>query len=363
MKLRDKIIFITISILIITLNNIFIFTDKEYYSENEFRYLTKFNEITFDKIINRETMDNIEEYISDHYPFRESFIKIKNRFELLIGKQSINNVIVIDKYLIEQYNGFDNKDKLIDVLNTFKDNNDIDISLMLVPTSISINTNYLNKYQNTDEQINDIKYIYNNLDNINKIDVYNTLKKENKNKEMYYKTDHHWTTFGALEAYKVFSKNNENIDLRKVSSKFRGTIYSKVLISDLYDDIYIYDISDELKVTYYLGTKNDIKESVYNFSYLDSKDKYSIFLDNNKPLIKIENKSLDKDNNILVIKDSYANSFIPFLTRDYKEIHVIDPRYYNLSISEYIKKNKIKEVLFLYNMNTINDDTGIYKIK
>lgn len=363
MKLRDKIIFITISILIITLNNIFIFTDKVYYSENEFRYLTKFNEITFDKIINRETMDNIEEYISDHYPFRESFIKIKNRFELLIGKQSINNVIVTDKYLIEQYNGFDNKDKLIDVLNTFKDNNDIDISLMLVPTSISINTNYLNKYQNTDEQINDIKYIYDKLNNINKVDVYNTLKKENKNKEMYYKTDHHWTTFGALEAYKVFSKNNENIDLRKVSSKFRGTIYSKVLISDLYDDIYIYDISDELKVTYYLGTKNDIKESVYNFSYLDSKDKYSIFLDNNKPLIKIENKSLDKDNNILVIKDSYANSFIPFLTRDYKEIHVIDPRYYNLSISEYIKKNKIKEVLFLYNMNTINDDTGIYKIK
>ena len=94
-------------------------------------------------------------------------------------------------------------------------------------------------------------------------------------------------------------------------------------------------------------------------SYIDKKDKYALFLDNNHPLIVITNNDIDTDREIVVIKDSYANSFIPFLINNYKRIHVIDPRYFNDSVSEYINSNNINEGLILYNMNTVLQDHGI----
>ena len=361
MKIREKIILITLSILTIFLVNMFIFNKKIEFSENEFRYLAKFNAITFESILNRDTMDNIEEYLSDHFPLREEFIKLKNRVELLLGKNKINGVYITDSYLIEEYLGFDKKDQFIDVINTFKDNNkDIKISLMLVPTSISVNDKYLNKYSKTNEQIKDIEYVYNKT-NTNNISVIEELRKSKK--QVYYYTDHHWTTYGALIAYNKFMNKSDELELKKVSSKFKGTLYSKILISDTLDDIYIYEVPYNIKVTYDLGNEKKVKDTLYNMSYLDKKDKYSLFLDNNNPLIKIENEDLKTKNNILVVKDSYANSFVPFLTNDYHTIHVIDPRYYLGSITEYIKKNNIEEVLFLYNINNINNDTGIYRIK
>ena len=361
MKHKDKIICIIISVIIVTLLNVFIFSNKVYYSENEFRYLSKFNTITFETILNRKTMDNIEEYLSDHFPLREGFIKLKNRVELLLGKKNINGVYITDKYLIEEYNGFDKKDKFINILNNFKENNkDINISLMLVPTSISVNGEYLPNYIDTEAQINDIKYVYDKV-NLNKINVIDVLK--NSKEQVYYKTDHHWTTHGAYLAYKEFSKNYKKIELKKVTNEFKGTIYSKVLISDLTDDIFIYEPEFNLKVSYNKGNEVVVKDTLYNMSYLNEKDKYSLFLDNNNPIIKITNEDLKNKKNILVVKDSYANSFVPFLTNDYKEVHVIDPRYYLGSISDYVKENKIEEVLFLYNINTLNNDNGIYRLK
>ena len=98
-------------------------------------------------------------------------------------------------------------------------------------------------------------------------------------------------------------------------------------------------------------------------SYLDTKDKYSLFLNNNNPIIKIKNNDINDGSKILILKDSYANCFVPFLTEHYEEIHVIDARYYRGSMSDYLKENNIDNTLFLYNMNTIDTDTGIYIVK
>ena len=101
---------------------------------------------------------------------------------------------------------------------------------------------------------------------------------------------------------------------------------------------------------------------MYEESYLSKKDKYSYFLDNNHYFIEITNNEISTNEELLVIKDSYANAFIPFLVGNYKKIYVIDPRYYKKSISEYIQQKKIKNVLFLYNIKTIDNDLGIISI-
>ena len=96
--------------------------------------------------------------------------------------------------------------------------------------------------------------------------------------------------------------------------------------------------------------------------YASKKDKYSIFLNNINSFVEIENKDFKGLEELVVIKDSYANSIIPFLVNHYKKIYVFDPRSYKKPISEFINEKKIENVLILYNANTIDNDTGINAI-
>ena len=107
----------------------------------------------------------------------------------------------------------------------------------------------------------------------------------------------------------------------------------------------------------------DMTDESRKLVFNSSDDKYSFFLDNNHSLITIENLDSKNDDSILIIKDSYANAFVPLIAPSYKYIYVIDPRYYNLSISDYINEKQIDKVLFIYNVLTIDEDLGIVSIK
>lgn len=67
----------------------------------------------------------------------------------------------------------------------------------------------------------------------------------------------------------------------------------------------------------------------------------------------------DSTDRLLLVKDSYANCLIPFLTPYFREIIVIDPRYYYGDIHKIMEENKITSVLFLYNGNTFVEDNSI----
>ena len=87
------------------------------------------------------------------------------------------------------------------------------------------------------------------------------------------------------------------------------------------------------------------------------------FFDNLHSYIEITNNNIDTDRELVIAKDSYANSFIPFLVNHYKKIYVFDPRSYKGAISDFVNEhNNVKDVLMLYNMNTIDKDTGINAI-
>ena len=126
------------------------------------------------------------------------------------------------------------------------------------------------------------------------------------------------------------------------------------------DTIYSFQLENSNFTVEYL---DKITNSLYNEDYLTKKDKYSYFLDNNHPFIKITNHNVNNGEELLIIKDSYANSFIPILANHYEKIHVIDPRYYNMPITDYIKDNDIKNVLLLYNVNSIDTDQGVITIR
>ncbi len=349
-KISNVLLFIFIMIINLFFIISFISSKKESFSEEENRYLSKFN------------IKNIEEYINDYFPFRTKLIGIKNRIEYLSGKELINGIYVgKDDYLISDFIDIEKKKKdyIIDSINDFNSING-NVDVMIVPDSIYYNSDKIDNIREVDKEDEEISYLYSKL-NTNNID----LRKENIT---FYKSDHHWTTDGAFEAYKAYfnSKNKYYYDInrfyrKKVSSSFLGTSSSLVLGLAKEDDMYIYDIDNNIEVSYVYEKKTS--DSLYNFDYLDKKDKYAMFLDNNHALIEITNKDLNDESSIVIIKNSYANSFIPFIVNHYNKVYVIDLRYFNENVSDFIIKNNIKDKLILYNLNNLYSDLSIVRLK
>lgn len=358
-----------ITVIVITLSTIFIFSDKKEFSENEFRYLEKFPKFSWERLTSGTFMKEMESYTTDHFPFRDTFVSFRTLVKEMTLNTLVNDVYIAkDGYLINRFTKPRYMDEIIDNVNEFRHSlEDVDMDFMLVPTSTSINADLLPPF-NINEKEEDVIYYYcQNLD-MDCIDVQEDLIKEKEHYQLYYKTDHHWTSFGAYVAYRKFCQDNnlsyyelEDMDIQLVSDSFLGTLYSKVFpIKKEADKIYRINLKNTSHTLRYL---DKVSTSLYVDSYLEGKDKYSYFLGSNEPLIVIENNNLPQGEDILVIKDSYANALIPLLVNNYKVVHVIDPRYYGLGISDYIRENNLSKVLFVYNVNSIDNDAGILTIK
>lgn len=367
-----KILTVLIMLFILIFLISFIMLPKEKFSEIENRGLSSFPKFELSKIMDGSYMEDVESYVNDHFPVRNIFMNIRAVFNKCIGRQNIDDVYFgNDDYLIEKYDDVLNKDKIVDVINKLDENVLTDIGVMLVPTKISIYEDKLPKYVSVYSQDELINNIYNKLnDNIKKINLYDNLIKEKDNYQLFYKTDHHWTSYGAYFGYKEFARENNLefidislFDIDKVSDSFLGSTYSKVVLPNVSgEDMYIFNYKDyDLDISYVLSNKNT--KSLYNYDYLDKKDKYAMFLDNNHPLITIKNNDINNGGNLLIIKDSFANSMVPFLVNHYSNIHVVDPRYYKRSISNYIVDNNIDSILILYNIGTLSSDDNILSIR
>lgn len=357
-----KIISIFVSFIIVLFLGIFIFLPKEEFSENENRYLEKIAKFNFENIKTGKFQSSLNDYISDHFPFRGTLLGNKNRLMHTFGMYRINDVYYSkDNKLLEEYSTPKNRDRIIRIVNKFsRKNNDVNVEFMLVPTSVSIYEDDISKYNLNSSEFDVIDYYKEKLD-VKFIDTRNTLLK-NKDSYIYYNSDHHWTTLGAYYAYLDYCKINgidaKNFDFEKVSNDFRGTLYSKILDNSTKKD-YIIRVYDDNKYRVISDGKEDV---LYDNSYLKKKDKYSYFLGGNKGLTSIENLNIKSNDSILIIKDSYANCFIPFIINNYKNVYIIDPRYYSESINKFIDDKNIENVLFLYNVLTIDDDLGIVSI-
>ncbi|MEG1900288.1 MAG: DHHW family protein [Bacilli bacterium] len=360
------------TIIVFILLGVFVLTPKIKFSENENRYLQTVPILSLENVKTTKFMKDLEKYIEDHFPFRKFFISLKKDSELGMLKDENNNVFILkDEYLIEKYQQLKDEtiNNIANVLNTFKERNKtVNITTLLVPTSYSINKDKLPKFLDKELQLKDMNLLYDKI-TTNKLDITKSLYSSNKNEQLYFRLDHHWNINGAFVAYNEYLKSNNIKPLNKdefekvvLTKDFNGTVFSK---SGEYnfkpDTIENYVTKSDVTVNYIYSNK--ITNSMFSKTYLNKKDKYAYFLDNNHPLITITNNQINSDKELLVIKDSYANILISLLANHYKKIHVIDPRFYKEDITAYIEANKIKDVLLLYNMNTIGNDTGIISIR
>ena len=340
--------------------------DKKF-SDLENRNLKQKVEFTFDGFWDNSFQQNYESYVNDQFIFRDSWIDIKSRSEYCLGKIENNGIIYgNNQFLFEKFTSFDNERFLnnIEAINLFKDKVNANISVMVVSNSYEIYSENTPIAAPLVEQESNIKFIYDSLKDTNNIDLLSVMQ-NNKEDYIYYRTDHHWTTYGAYLAYKEFINsiggtpiNIDDLELIRVED-FYGTYFSKAKPFNIEPDILTYvDLSG---VT--MNISGEEYDSIYDYSQLELRDKYALFLRGNNPLTIVKNHNLNNGKKIVVIKDSYANSLIPFLTQNYEEIHVIDLRTFKEKASDYINNNEIQDVLVLYNFINFTRDINIIRLK
>lgn len=320
-------------------------------------------------------MDDIETYLSDHLAGRELWVVASNRMERLAGKQEINGVYTAENRMIQVFREYDEEtvNRSLDALNGFAAKfPDVPMYFMLAPTSQEIYSSTMPSYGGYLSEKAFIEECYGKTENLTPIDCLSYLS-GHRDEYIYYRTDHHWTSLGAYYAYaaaarqlgySAYGLNSFNIET--ASSSFRGTLFSRTLDSGVTPDSidYYHLASNEptVKMTVFDGREQTEYDSLYVRDYLEVKDKYSSFTGSNAPLITIET-DVDNGKSLLLIKDSYAHSLVPFLSKHYSKITMVDMRYINVGLDYFsINVNDYSQVLLSFNVISFAEDRNIPKL-
>ncbi len=384
-KVRIIIIIVFIGFFVLISGASLIIKDREF-SPNENRYLAETPELSWDNILSGKFQDGLEDYLRDQVCFRDGWITVKTGIQKACGDTDIGGAYVgKDGYDFEKITPEDVDEKQVDrnikaVEDYFMTASEtIDkqkLSFLLVPTSGLVMQEKLPKNARLFDQAKYIDQVQKAMKDYNFVDVRDTLMDHNE-EYIYYKTDHHWTSAGACLAYEVWSEHTggeaeteDGLVKNVVSDKFRGSLYSKILDADsAYDEIWTYGLqkdeafgSKDCTVT--IDEKQQL-DSIYDDEKLQEKDKYAYFLGGNYGQVHIQNQkaaSKAKGKNLLIIKDSFANSFVPFVTQDYENIYMVDLRYYNGDMKSYLQEHNITDVLVLYNISNFISDRNLHKL-
>lgn len=356
---------------------LFFILPHQRFSELENRYLQAVPRLTWDNVLSKKYAEEAERFVTDHFPFRDKWLSIKSMVEQGRLQQENNNIYKgKDGYLFDKFTKPDEVQvqQEVEAVKQFALNHPtVNMTFMLAPTSIGVYPErlpwlapvYSQKKVNQwmeDQLHNDVTFI-NGFD----------FLAPHASEAIYYRTDHHWTTYGAYLAYVAYAQQKgwkplaqSDFMIETVSHSFLGSYHTRSQFAGVSpDQMQAYIPRKPVKTKMYIADSNQTFTTMYDQSFLTKKDQYSYFLGGVHALMKLTTK-LDQQQidqqKLLIIKDSYAHNIIPFLTNHISEIHVIDLRYYNGSITQYMAENGIEDVLFLFNTKTLVEDTTILKL-
>ena len=325
-----------------------------------------FPDITLSSLYNGSCVENLQKYSSEYFPFRDTMMPLKSKINSIIGESIVNGVYIDDERMLDA----EMSSRVITMdaasqLNSFSNLYDGTVYLAAVPTSSGVYGEKLPSYLLENSESQQISSFYEMLSgNIRKIDAYNILKMLNDN-YIYFRSDTKWTSYGAYCVYRTVIQKlgflptpYDKYTIRHVTDEFRGNLYERTMYADIKTDlldIYEYNGGAEaVSCTAYDNSGNGSSIELYDMSKLNSKYKYDMYLGSEAPVIEIES-SVGNMKKLLVIKDSYADCFIPFLLQHYNRITVASPEYMDKSLENYININDYEQILILFGIENINN--------
>lgn len=382
------------------------------YSELENRKLKQKPPFSLEALWKNQYTKDYESYVNDQFVGRDGWITLKSVFESALGKTENNGVVYgSDRYILNKLfhprlaetrqngTGFggDGSDtpalpvanaaqlrRNVNFLNTFAVGYGGHVTAAIAPNSYGILPESLPPGLPNIDQEAEIRSLYLQLagDDLTRLDLVTPLRQGAKERQVSYRTDHHWTTDGAWVGYRAYCESRglpyatleELAPYRREEPGFLGTYYNKSKnFNALSDTLVWYDIPVEdvtvdggYSVLQADGSYAEV-DGIYQREKFAARDKYAAFLYGNNGLtvIKTGNSKAHEDgkvSRVLLIKDSYGNCFAPFLTYSYDEVWVADLRNMTFKVSEVVRDNEFDDVLILYNFDTFQEDKNFSRI-
>ena len=321
---------------------------KKRYSAFENRYLDTFTWPELKEVISLDWMDDLEAALCDQFNLRNASITIKTYIDRMLGRQDNGRVYFgKEDYLMkvedQEHAYLDDNMHALNVLGTTS----TPIDFMPVYNSLAA-LNELAPNNVTSNQRELMSCFNDHLENVHIIDLYDILK---GHKDYYYKTDHHWTMLGAKKAYEYYMHKESYLSLSPIKEDFLGTLYFQAPTLNSVTDTILTTQDLQIEAVYSDGS---IKNSYYSSKHLKTNDSYRYYLDGNYERIDIHTSTMNNQS-LLIIKDSYANCFVPFLNEDYENITILDLRYGNTNVLEVLEEG-FDRCLVLYEMGQFSQD-------
>ena len=358
-----------LSLFLVLLVNIIV-PDREQ-SDQENRMLDTMPKLSLAGVLNGDFMEQWESYMSDQFAGRNLLRGLKVKLDRLGGSRMENGVIIgKDGQLFEDIAVPDDelfKDNINAVKSFAEMYPDIPTTVMLIPDAACILSDSLPAFATVEDQSQMFSMVEHGLgDSVSWVDAYSALNKH-KTEKLYYKTDHHWTTQAAFYVFQEAAAGlgiegdvSDDYVSYTVTDSFNGVLASKSgagLDEKEQIDIYVPTAGDDDVIVNYVDEAKK-RTSLYDSSKLETRDKYGVFFGGNTSVMDIKTMSTSRQR-LLVVKDSFADCFIPFLTPYYREIVVVDPRYYSGTLEDIMETYRITDALILYSGNTFMTDNNI----
>lgn len=381
-KTRGKILTGIFLIFLCGMGLIGISSPSKVFSASENRYLNQKPDFSWKTLLSGKFGRDYETYLSDQFPVRDHWISIKVLAERMQFKQDVNGVYFgKNGYLIEKFDSEDligdQLEKNLNWLSSFtREMQDFmgedHVRVMLVPSASEVITDKLPPFAAPFQQSQMIEDLSKQFGENTVVPVNKKLS-IHREEPIYYKTDHHWTALGAYYGYQSWAESigmapwkQEAFNIRQVSSNFYGTIHSKLNRKTDPDTIELYLPKEESDYLVYYDGGKEPANSLYQLKALEGKDQYAVYLDGNHGLTEIVNQNIEPDgeqSKLLVIKDSFANSFAPFAANHFRTTYLVDLRYFNLDITQFVKENGITDILLLYQIPGFAKEKTISKLE
>ena len=352
-----------------------IFAPTRETSDLENRRLAQMPAFSAEGLLDGSWAEDFASYLQDQMPFRDGWINAESAVNnLLFGKVEESNILLgkdgwmFTRLFTVSSSTQDQLQRNLNAVTEFASRYPGRVTFLLAPSASVIYPEMLPLGAPMVDENAMLDEIFATVGSAAEvIDLRQTFT-DAKDQYLYFKTDHHWTPQGAYLAYEQFCQ-------RKGLTPFDCSAHESVTIPDFYgthysaarrwnvqpDSITYYPLDNPMTV-YQIDSEAQYTplytEPMINTEKFATRDKYAAFLDGNNGYSVIEGNG---EGSILVVKDSYANSFVPYLTENYAKIGVVDLRNFNYGLDSTIEAEGYDQILVLYNFQTfIADNRVVY---
>lgn len=369
MKKRTEQILLTASFCAFLLGMmvLYLILPKQEFSRQEKRYLAQQPEVSWDAVASGAFSDDLDTYLADHIPGRNFFVGLNAYFELFTGRQKAGDILLTDNRLVEApvEPKAGTLEKNMGIFNTFAQKNGVQLDFMLVPSGgwAAQESGAALPRQYLDTEL--IKTAYEMAgENVRTVDLVGAFRETEAAQELYYRTDHHWTSAGAYAAYSCYMETlgrdyPRQSDYRiETVADFYGSTYTRsALWLTPGEELELWHSPSAITVTHEESVAPN--EGVFFRERLEEMDKYTVFLDGNHSCVRLENPDNTGKGKLLVIRDSFSNCLGGFLADSYETVTLVDLRYYRQPVSELIAQEQFDQILVCYSIHNFLTDTNM----